>query len=417
MADNFIVEHWIHAVFGALFVLISIFSGILPLKINTHKKKKLFGFLNTFKSGIGLSLGLFMILPRSQDMAVEFFKQYDDDYNHIVKDFGWTFLAAVLSFIFSIVVLKLIFDFKEPTHKHDHKKEIQIQLDKGDVPKKELEDLIKMKEEQEMKEEIKEDEEDEENFKNIVSSSGRFGTFLGMKKLSESLDENEHLVIKKGTSMVRASIVINKTFVNLKNDQINPNLIKSEQDKLFVNPTNVDKSIAEESMTRKEVLKQHYEEMTDDSLFEKNNLRITYVALSFMGFQSFFFGILVGSLKLFYDLLFISIGLAIYKSIELFLMGVTLKNAKINMINYIRMFIIQLIFIPLGIVLVIIIKLNILTQAILYGVASGILIYQTASESIIEEFTFTDSRYTKYFIYLFGSVVIASFEIITKIVN
>ena len=413
--SDFEVEVWVHIVISIFFIVITLIFGLLSILVKINlREKKIIGYLNTFKSGIGLSAALFLILPRAANNVSDFFKEEErkEKYGHIVSALGWSFASCFLAFTFSLIILKVLFDF---TTGHVHQHRHDADESEIDVNNKKTKAELKNEEEKSFQQE---DEEDEQTFKNLITPKGRFQTFLGYRKMSEALNSTEHLVIKKRTSMVRASILINRSFSLNKQRTFNSKLFQQneenhKQDDLFVNPDNV--HIDETKDNKINLLNEYNESIHSHEEYSGKEVFSAYLALSFIAFQSFFIGIIIGSLSSFYELIAIFISLAIYKSIENLSLGLILKKSKINTLSIVRLVFLQVIFIPFGIIISILVDINLLNLGLIYGFTAGILIYQTASESIIEEFTFTKHRFTKYFIFLSGSIVVATIECIIKI--
>lgn len=414
--SDFEVEAWVHIIISIFFIVITLIFGLssILVKINV-REKKIIGYLNTFKSGIGLSSALFLILPRAAENISDYFKEEGrkEKYGHIVSGLAWSFVSCFLAFTFSLIILKVLFDFNTGNgHQHHHHD--ADESEGGDKRKKSIAE-IKNEEEKIIKQE---NEEDEQTFKNLVTPKGRFQTFLGYQKMTEALDSTEHLVVKKGTGMVRASIVINRSFSIDKKRSFNSKLFQEDdenckQEELFVNPDNVHAEDIKENKIN--LLNESKDSLHNHEELSKKQVFSAYLALSFIAFQSFFIGIIIGSLSSFYELIAIFISIAIYKSIENLSLGLVLKKSNINTLSIVRLIFLQVIFVPFGIIISLLVDISLLNLGLMYGFTAGILIYQTASESIVEEFTFTKHRFTKYFIFLSGSILVATIECIIKI--
>ena len=70
---------------------------------------------------------------------------------------------------------------------------------------------------------------------------------------------------------------------------------------------------------------------------------------------------------------------------------------------------------PIGILFGILFEIDGLTKGILLGCCVGLILYQTVTELIAQEFTFTEHRYTKFSIFIIVGIVVAGSTILSKI--
>jgi len=91
-------------------------------------------------------------------------------------------------------------------------------------------------------------------------------------------------------------------------------------------------------------------------------------------------------------------------------------KANTERTTIIRLILLFSLFTPFGILIGILIdNSNYLIISIFIGVSAGTFIYISTSNIIVEEFSFTVHRYTKFILYLLGGIVIASVVTLIKI--
>ena len=127
------------------------------------------GFFNSFSGGIFCGIGLFLLLPEGKEVCEDWAKKNINDEK--LQDLPFCFFIAFLAYSFFLFIEKVLFNASSlipmvrgdghghghahDTHEHEHHPEHSSPDTSED--------------------------EDEEAFKNVVSSKGKFASFLGMR--------------------------------------------------------------------------------------------------------------------------------------------------------------------------------------------------------------------------------------------
>lgn len=405
------INKLIYILIAFFFLIISIAISYISIYLSiTKKKKRIIEYLNSFKSGVGLSLSLFIILPYSQE-SISLYTHTsdgDDKYNHIISDFGWSFLMLVIGYFISLLFLKLILDFEIEKKVHFEVENKENEIDRIS----QISDLSETREKQEERNTIKDDEEDEENFKVVMTAKGRFGTFIGINNLNKSISSDEHLVIKNNKSVIETAILVNKSYGLIKKE-VNEIKKSDEEDKdndLFVKPEN-----NKNHNSYHEAIINTNTNIDNQGFFKDRKLLFIYLNISFIGLQGFFIGGFIGSVSEELELIIYSIIFLVYKNIEMICFCNTVKNSSLEIVELKRFIIILIVFIPFGILIISLFNINLFLIGILNSILSGILIYQSTSESIIEEFTFTHKRFLKFTFFFLGAICVGLCQCLLKL--
>lgn len=392
-----------HLIILVLFLILNFGFGFLSINIkNKNKNTKVLSFFTTFKVGVGLATSFFLLLPLSSDKIKKYFEAASS--NHIIQDLSWSLITCLATYTFSLLLLKMMFENESNGHSHAHSTN---ELDS-----------------------IKDEEEKEDILKNLISTRGRFQTFLGVSNLKKQLKEgtDADLEISKKSSVLRASIILSKTMMSNKWLKEAGSMISEKivgDDEYLVNPKNVrfskvtskNEGIKNESIpdSHNHDSHDHEHEHERDETHEShehshksvNNCK-AYILLLVIGIQALSVGISIGTNEYLLETVSLSICAFLYKSIETFSLIYSLKNVFQNSYSLLRLLLLQSLFIPIGIGLGILIDFNGLAQGIVYATSAGVLLYQSTTEGVIEEFAFTKNRFTKYFIFLTGGLLVAT---------
>lgn len=107
----------VQLVSGILFLVISLFFGILPLKIPSFRTNpKLLSYSNCFAAGLFLAIGIIHILPE----AVEAFEEKKDVQGEGADPFPWAYLITICSFSSILLIDKVIFNSADQIDEQSH---------------------------------------------------------------------------------------------------------------------------------------------------------------------------------------------------------------------------------------------------------------------------------------------------------
>jgi zinc transporter 1/2/3 len=130
-----------------------------------------------------------------------------------------------------------------------------------------------------------------------------------------------------------------------------------------------------------------------------------YLLLFALCLDGFFEGLAIGSQSSLTKLIFTGICLLINKCIVAFNLGISFKIAVPDIRVFIRFVLLFSLFTPFGILLAFIFyTYNPLIKGTFLALASGSFIYVSTSVIIIEEFTVTKYKYTKFLLFLLGGI-------------
>lgn len=391
-------------IFLFLFIIANFSIGLIPVyyrsKASIKSLKHFVGFANTFGAAVGLASAMFLILPRATDNISEYFTEGGGEkaYGHIMIETPWALVVCFFAYALALVFQKILFASMSAEEKAE-------------------EPLL---EPQTQEEKEKQEDENEQAFKNVVGSRGRFGTFMGIRNLRKSLaKEGEELKIKTKGSIIRASLLISKSMVR---DDFNKNnlLAHTEEADLFVNPKKIDAS-----EDHKKTINEHKHDEENEgahshahghgSKSRSTTPLIAYLLLGAISFHGFFQGFTIGVENTLKESIVLGVCFLLHKSFESLSIGMILKEAGLNHFSYISMVLLFISFTPFGILVGLLGGLNKMVNGLFLGICVGALIYQCVSENIVQEFTFTQYRYTKFLIFIGGLIFVAGLVCIISI--
>lgn len=399
-------------VFLLLFLIVNFIVGIIPTyysnKAEVKRLKNILSYTNTFSAAIGIASAFFLVLPKSGDFIEAFFEANGGEkkYGHLLMGISWGFVACFFSYSLSLVIQKVIFSSDQGGHPQGLGEVEETLL--ASKTKKELEEI---------------EDENEEAFKNIVGARGRFGTFMGIRNLRKSFaKEGQEIHIKNRASAIRASILLSRSMS--KPDIIKPFAKYDSDMDLMVNPKNVDvgedkkKSLNEFS---KDLHKDHDDHDHDHDHEEdhghghghghgtRNDATspvMAYLLLGAISFHGFFQGFTVGVLDTNREVVSLGFCFLMHKSLESLCIGQVLKQAGLNSFAYLTMLLVFVSFCPLGILVGSFSGSNGMIKGLFLGICVGSLMYQCISETLVQEFTFTSQRYSKFLTFIGGAALI-----------
>ncbi len=164
-------------IFIIVILAVCLFFGFYPLlwyvsliySKFTKKSTRYLGFFNSFSSGIFFGIGLFLLLPESKEVFESWAKTNIEQEN--LQELPYCFFVCFGAYSFMLLMEKVVFSSQslipmisgEAGHGHAHGEDLHEQINHEEGEKLEGED------------------EDEEAFKNVVSSKGKFASFLGLR--------------------------------------------------------------------------------------------------------------------------------------------------------------------------------------------------------------------------------------------
>lgn len=375
-------------------LIINFFLGILPvlMKINLAKYKSLVSYLNVFGASIALATGIIYFLPHGSNSISLYLKSRKSELPDILKAIDWCYFITFFAYSFILLINKVVFDYSiggTSGHGHSHGHGHQH----GDEKKNAL-----------VEEPDDDDDEEEEAFKSVVGTKGRFSTFMHINNLKE---RGKSMAVTGG-SMVRASIILSKSF--------RANSISQQDKDLLVNPKrysigqadNEKPKPVEVNEINKDQLPHTHQHGTEDK--DKSAPVITgyyYLMVGLLSFHGFFEGFAIGCQDTNLEVMCIGIFVSIHKIVESINLGLVFYQAKVDNISFVRMIILFCIFCPFGILVGLLVDFNNLIQGIFFGICTGCLMYVSASEAISEEFAMGTNRWSKFGVFLLGAALVA----------
>lgn len=159
----------VQLVSGILFLIISLFFGILPLKIPTFRTNpKLLSYSNCFAAGLFLAIGIIHILPE----AVESFEEKKDVQHGDAEPFPWAYLITICSFSTILLIDKVVFNSADQIEDQSHIDLSHSILNKGPGTL-------------------------EENYSEMVSTQKKLGLRLSMIRMKQKECEEEEDILKE----------------------------------------------------------------------------------------------------------------------------------------------------------------------------------------------------------------------------
>jgi zinc transporter ZupT len=224
---------------------------------------------------------------------------------------------------------------------------------------------------------------DEETLKNIVSTKGKFASYL----------QNRNILFTPKNAIVdptlhKAAKILHKT------RQCN-----SEEEKCMTN-------FIKNTIERKESVIPIEED--ENTHFHPASNITPYILLIALSIHGLFEGIALGLQKLFHGVIFLAIAIISHKWAEAFTLGISFSRTGTEKGTFIKMIILFCLFTPLGVFIGMLIEtINEFITGIFLALSGGTFLYVSASEVIVEEFSISRHKFQKYFLYLLGGILIA----------
>lgn len=133
-----------------------------------------------------------------------------------------------------------------------------------------------------------------------------------------------------------------------------------------------------------------------------------YILLTALSVHGLFEGVALGLQSKDKETLFLAIAIISHKWAESFTLGISFYKTNTDSSLYTKLIILFSLFTPIGIVAGMLLEdSNILIEAIFLSLSGGTFLYVAASEVIVEEFSVTKHKFSKYFMYLIGAIFVA----------
>lgn len=204
-------------------------------------------------------------------------------------------------------------------------------------------------------------------------------------------------MIKPDQAMIRSTIIVEKALHGAH---------AHADHNLLLNPNNSDiKDISKGSINEES---DHYSHLDISAHHHKENNAAPYLLLVALCMDGFFEGIAIGVQGGWHLILFVTICVMINKWNIALGLGTALRKADTDSKQFLRLIILFSLFTPIGVACGLIASVfNQLVQAIFLAISAGSFIYSCTSVVIVEEFTITKYKYSKYFTFVFGGLIAA----------
>jgi len=348
-----------------------------------------------------MGIALFHLLPESCEGFEHYFAK-EGNTESSFKELPNAYFIAFLCYSLVLFVEKVAFDSHsliehdggEHGHghghghdEHDHKNELKAPLKPQELKSDHHAHNHDEKDD--------DSDEDEEAIKNVVSSRGKFASFMQQRNILKSGGS----MVNPDKALLKASHILSKKYE------------VDEMNSLLVNPQKTD--IAEKEKTGKESHESHVQGAGEEFV-PKSNIT-PYLLLVALSFHGLFEGIALGLQKGNKETLFLFIAIISHKWAEAFTLGISFSKAQTDKVTFVRLILLFSFFTPIGIIIgMFLASSNELVEAIFLALSTGTFLYVSASEVIVEEFAVTKYKYQKFIMYLLGGILIAGLAVIEK---
>jgi len=346
-----------------------------------------------------MGIALFHLLPESDEAFKDYFP----------KDSIWyklpnAYFIAFMCYSLILFIEKVAFNSHaliEHDHGdgHGHAHDGSHSHAHGDSKKEPLRPALNMPP-QELESGAQDDEdEDEETIKNVVSSRGKFASFLQQRNI---LTSGGSMIGKPNKSLLKASHILRGKHDIHDVDEVGA---------LLVSPNKID--IEDRKDQQKESKSEHLHE--GEEFVPKSNIT-PYLLLAALSFHGLFEGIAMGLQGGYNDTLFLFIAIISHKWAEAFTLGISFSKAQTDKVTFIRLILLFSLFTPIGIIIGILLSSQSkIVEAIFLALSTGTFLYVAASEVIVEEFAVTKYKYSKFICYILGGVLIGVLAVIEQL--
>ena len=389
----------------SLFVIliIGVIFGLLPYFIKSCRKNvDCLSLVNTFGGGLFLGIGLFHILPETNEK----FEKYEK-----LKDVPLSYFLAFISYALILFVERVAFDGHSliKNHEHDHKNNHEDNDEKKDKKK-------------EIKKKIVKDNQTPIETENVMLNQLNNKKEKEKNKVKNNKEEKKEEENNTNTSKISFKRILNSIFLESSfSEQLNrsveqtPIVIYSKKNNTFISKHKIQKiknPIKKIKSVPGLTLEEMYEKKNRYSIFQ--NLFTPFVLLFALGFHGIFEGLALGIEDRKNEILFLLLAISAHKWAASLSLGISFIKAKTSKKIYIIMTMIFAIIGPIGILLGIILSktANDLVEGILMGISVGTFIYVACSDILVEEFENRKNRFLKFFLFIAGGVFCAGLSFV-----
>ena len=389
----------------SLFVIliIGVIFGLLPYFIKSCRKNvDCLSLVNTFGGGLFLGIGLFHILPETNEK----FEKYEK-----LKDVPLSYFLAFISYALILFVERVAFDGHSliKNHEHDHKNNHEDNDEKKDKKK-------------EIKKKIVKDNQTTIETENVMLNQLNNKKEKEKNKVKNNKEEKKEEENNTNTSKISFKRILNSIFLESSfSEQLNrsveqtPIVIYSKKNNTFISKHKIQKiknPIKKIKSVPGLTLEEMYEKKNRYSIFQ--SLFTPFVLLFALGFHGIFEGLALGIEDRKNEILFLLLAISAHKWAASLSLGISFIKAKTSKKIYIIMTMIFAIIGPIGILLGIILSktANDLVEGILMGISVGTFIYVACSDILVEEFENRKNRFLKFFLFIAGGVFCAGLSFV-----
>ena len=389
----------------SLFVIliIGVIFGLLPYFIKSCRKNvDCLSLVNTFGGGLFLGIGLFHILPETNEK----FEKYEK-----LKDVPLSYFLAFISYALILFVERVAFDGHSliKNHEHDHKNNHEDNDEKKDKKK-------------EIKKKIVKDNQTPIETENVMLNQLNNKKEKEKNKVKNNKEEKKEEENNTNTSKISFKRILNSIFLESSfSEQLNrsveqtPIVIYSKKNNTFISKHKIQKiknPIKKIKSVPGLTLEEMYEKKNRYSIFQ--SLFTPFVLLFALGFHGIFEGLALGIEDRKNEILFLLLAISAHKWAASLSLGISFIKAKTSKKIYIIMTMIFAIIGPIGILLGIILSktANDLVEGILMGISVGTFIYVACSDILVEEFENRKNRFLKFFLFIAGGVFCAGLSFV-----
>ena len=389
----------------SLFVIliIGVIFGLLPYFIKSCRKNvDCLSLVNTFGGGLFLGIGLFHILPETNEK----FEKYEK-----LKDVPLSYFLAFISYALILFVERVAFDGHSliKNHEHDHKNNHEDNDEKKDKKK-------------EIKKKIVKDNQTPIETENVMLNQLNNKKEKEKNKVKNNKEEKKEEENNTNTSKISFKRILNSIFLESSfSEQLNrsveqtPIVIYSKKNNTFISKHKIQKiknPIKKIKSVPGLTLEEMYEKKNRYSIFQ--SLFTPFVLLFALGFHGIFEGLALGIEDRKNEILFLLLAISAHKWAASLSLGISFIKAKTSKKIYIIMTMIFAIIGPIGILLGIILSktANDLVEGILMGISVGTFIYVACSDILVEEFENRKNRFLKFFLFIVGGVFCAGLSFV-----
>jgi len=271
------------------------------------------------------------------------------------------------------------------------------------------------------------EDDDELILKNVVSSKGKFASYLQARNIRNITSLNYKIIVGQKTpnmkpdkNLFTASKILERAQARRQNsidrDCITnlPYFTAKDNSKLEIK----EEKIGEKEGTKLEKIEEKEEDKAKTTSFVQHHFNpksnITpYILLIALSIHGLFEGTALGVQKNLNETIFLGIAIISHKWAESLTLGMSFTKSNTDKNTFLKMILLFAIFTPIGIISgVLLVRTSELVQGTFLAISAGTFLYVSASEVIVEEFAITKYRYQKYFLYLCGGILVGILSIL-----